>query len=116
MRLVRDLALPNVGILFQPTVFEAQPALKQFELQQPWVRHLHLQNRAVGERGRFTRLGEGAVPWREILARIVVAGRPVAASLEFVPSAICPVEAFSFEPALAQAVAEAAFIEAYDED
>jgi len=106
VRLVCDMALPNVGILFQPTVFEAQAALSQVECQAPWVRHLHLQNRAVGDKSRFVRLAEGGVSWKEIVAKLHAHGAQVAATLEFVPSAICPVEAFDLERSLAEAVEE----------
>ena len=106
VRLVRDLALPNVAILFQPTVFEAQPALRQVECQAPWVRHLHLQNRAANDKSRFVRLAEGGVSWKEIVAKLHAHGAQVSATLEFVPSAICPVEAFDLERSLAEAVEE----------
>ena len=108
LHLVRDLAAPNVGILYQPTVFSEAPALRQFELQRPFIRHLHLQNRAVGDEGRFTRLSEGGVPWKKIVQGLT-ANPHVAATLEFVPSAICPVADFNLELSLAEAVAEAEY-------
>lgn len=106
VQLIQDLAAPNVGILFQPTVFESEPALRQLEIQAPFIRHLHLQNRAVGDSGKFTRLSEGAVPWQKIVQRLAANDPRVAATLEFIPSAICSVDQFDMELSLAEAVAE----------
>ena len=106
MELVRDLAMPKVRILFQPTVFQENPTLHQLEIQAPFIRHLHLQNRARDDAERFTKLSEGAVPWKKIVQRLAAKSPLLAATLEFIPSAICPVEAFDLEQSLAEAVAE----------
>ena len=111
VQLVRELAVPNVGILFQPTVFEAEPALRQLEIEKSLIRHLHLQNRAVGDAGKFVRLSEGAVPWQKIVQGL--ADNPhIAATLEFIPSAICPVDQFDRSQSLAEAVAESEYFQA----
>jgi sugar phosphate isomerase/epimerase len=112
VQLVRELAVPNVGIVFQPTVFEREATLRQVEAQGPWVRHLHLQNRAVNDPAQFVRLGEGAVSWAEIVGALNAAGaKTFTASLEFVPSAICSPEAFDLDRSLAEAVAETKYAE-----
>ena len=103
---VRELAAPNVGLLFQPTAFNAEKALEQFALQKPLVRHVHLQNRKPD--GGFETLENGVTPWGRIL-RDLPAG--VAATLEFVPLGICPEEAFRLDEVLDQVKAEKAFVE-----
>lgn len=105
--LVKDLALPNVGLLFQPTVFDGEKAREQFAIQKEFIRHIHLQNRTPA--GGFETLENGVTPWSRIL-REVPAG--VSASLEFVPAGICPEEAFDLDVVLEQAVAEKAFVDA----
>lgn len=110
VQLVRDLAVPNVGILFQPTLFEAEPALRQVAIQAPLIRHLHLQNRAVGDVHKFTRLAEGAIPWKPVI-QALPASQNIAATLEFIPSAIVPVDQFNLEASLAEAVAEAEYFQ-----
>lgn len=103
---VKDLALPNVGLLFQPTAFDGEKALAQWAIQKDFIRHIHLQNRTPA--GGFETLEKGVTPWNRIL-RDVSPG--VSASLEFVPAGICPEEAFDLDAVLAQAVAEKAFVE-----
>lgn len=110
VRLVCDLGLPNVALLFQPTVFESEAALRQLEVQRPFIRHLHLQNRAVGEPHRTMRLAQGAVPWKEIIAEFAASEPKVMATLEFIPSAICSVADFNFEVSLAEALAELDYV------
>jgi len=103
---VGDLGLPNVGLLFQPTVFDGEKACEQFAIQKEFIRHIHLQNRTPA--GGFATLENGVTPWSRIL-RGVPAG--VAATLEFVPAGICPEESFDLDGVLAQAVAEKTFVE-----
>ncbi len=100
---VRDIARPNVALLFQPTFFTDYHAiLEQFRLQLPYIRHLHLQNRNPDL--SFARMSEGIVPWSEIFA---MGGSKFDATLEFVPSAICPGEVFDLAASLEEAVHEA---------
>ena len=109
VQMVRDIAAPNVGILYQPTEFEQEPAMRQLAVELPWIKHLHLQNRASGETGRFARLAEGVISWKEIFAKVAASGSDVSATLEFVPSGICPMEQFNLEQTLAEAVEEINF-------
>lgn len=104
-KIVTDLALPNVGLLYQPTIFEAAAALEQFRIQQPLIRHFHLQNRRSDL--TFANLEAGVIPWHQIIT-----SRPpdVDATLEFVPSGICPHEQFNLQATLREAVAEADYI------
>lgn len=104
VRIVEDLALPNVGLLYQPTSFTAESALGQLALQKHLIRHLHLQNRNPD--GTFATLSEGVVPWDTILSELAPG---VDATLEFVPAGICTVEEFSLEATLAQVCSEAEF-------
>jgi len=97
---VDQLHLPNVSLLYQPTIFKPEPALQQFAVQKHLIRHVHLQNRDAD--GKFSTLKEGVVPWDKILPQL-----DVDLTLEFVPSAICPVEKFDLEKSLSEAVAEA---------
>jgi sugar phosphate isomerase/epimerase len=46
VHLMENLGLKNVGLLYQPTFFDTQRSLEQFELEKPFIRHLHLQGRA----------------------------------------------------------------------
>lgn len=101
-RIVNDLASPQVGLLYQPTFFEQEAALNQFEIERPFIRHVHLQNRAP-DLG-FALLREGVIPWQRILPRLQ---RGVSATLEFVPAGICSVEAFDLDAVLRQARSEA---------
>ncbi len=95
----------NVGLLWQPTVFEPVAARAQWELQKPYVRHIHLQNRMAD--GRFCRLEEGVIPWSEILRST---GFAADVSLEFVPSGICAVEKFELSTSVQEAVEEFGFV------
>lgn len=98
---VKRLGCPNVGLLFQPTVFSAEAALEQWRIQKPLVRHFHLQNRSAPE--TFATLSEGNVDWATILAE---APEGLAASVEFVPAGIAGENAFDFAAALAQCASE----------
>jgi sugar phosphate isomerase/epimerase len=93
----------NVGLLYQPTLFNRQSALDQFRIQKPFIRHLHLQNRNPDL--SFATLREGVIPWPEIFSEL---GGEVDATLEFVPAGIPP-ETFDLEATLRQAREEAAY-------
>jgi len=103
--LVRRMNLPNVELLFQPTVFQAEAALRQFAVQKELIRHVHLQNRNPD--GSFSTLHAGVVPWEKILSQL-----NVDFTLEFVPSGICAVEKFDLETSLNEAVMEAEYVQA----
>ncbi|MDD5351001.1 MAG: TIM barrel protein [Chthoniobacteraceae bacterium] len=105
LRIVQAVAAPNLGLLYQPTLFKPQEAWDQFQLQKGHIRHLHLQNR--NEELGFVSLASGVVQWEKILG---AADASVGATLEFVPSGICPVEQFDLETVLAQAKAEVEWI------
>ena len=102
---VRELKAPSVGLLYQPTFFEPQAALRQFVLEQPFIRHIHLQNRHPDL--SFAPLREGVIPWERILP---ILEKRVTATLEFVPAGICPVEEFDLDATLQQAKSEAAYV------
>jgi sugar phosphate isomerase/epimerase len=104
-QVVRDLNAPNLGLLYQPTLFPAEAALKQFAIQQPYIRHVHLQNRNADL--TFARMREGIVPWAKILGQLPPG---VTGSLEFVPVGICTVEEFDLGAALEEARAEAGYV------
>jgi sugar phosphate isomerase/epimerase len=110
IELLQSIVKPNIGLLYQPTVFESAFALSQLEIQRPWIRHLHLQNRATTDAGRFVRLGEGSIPWKTILA--AVDRSTIGATLEFVPSAIGPIERFQFDLSLNEAISETSWVHA----
>ena len=103
VRLLEACERPNVGLLWQPTRFEADAARRQFAVQREHVRHVHLQNRAMD--GGFAPLAQGVIPWGEFLR-----GLPpgVDGTLEFVPSGICPPEEFDLEKSVREAVQECA--------
>lgn len=101
VELVRAATAPNVGLLWQPTVFEPAAARAQWEMQGAFVRHFHLQNRTAD--GRFCRLESGVISWREILA---ANSFQTDVTLEFVPSGICPVEEFDLSTSVQEAVEE----------
>jgi len=101
LKLVKDLGAPNVALLFQPTIFDGKTELEQFALQRDAIRHIHLQNRKPDR--SFETLEKGVTPWAAIF-RDLPAG--VNASLEFVPSGICPEDKFDLETVLAQARSE----------
>ncbi len=103
--LVEASGAANVGLLWQPTVFEPASARAQWEVQKSHVRHLHLQNRTAD--GKFCRLADGVIPWTEIMAS---AGFAVDVSLEFVPSGICAVEEFELMTSVQEAVEEFGFV------
>ncbi len=101
--LLGEIDASNVGLLYQPTVFAAEPALAQLAIQRPHIRHVHLQNRHPDR--SFAPLAEGVIPWRDILAQL-----DVDCSLEFVPSGIRPVEPFDLERVLAECVRDASAV------
>lgn len=103
MELVEKIGLKNVGILWQPTIFKAEPAYKQFTMQKPLIRHIHLQNRH--QDGSFSTLKEGIIPWDKILTEL-----DVDVSLEFVPTGICTVDTFDVAKSLGEAVMEADYV------
>jgi sugar phosphate isomerase/epimerase len=96
---VKQAERPNIKLVYQPTVFEAERAQIQFTLQLPWIRHLHLQNR--NKDLSMVRLKSGVIPWEVLLA---AAPKGVSASIEFVASGIKPVAEFSLEAALQEAI------------
>ena len=104
-QIVRDLGAPTVGLLYQPTFFEPEKALRQFELQRPFIRHVHLQNRHLDL--SFATLRDGVIPWPRILGQL---DKTVTATLEFTPAGICPLEKFDLAATLREAQSEAAYI------
>ena len=101
VQVVKDINSPQLGLLFQPTVFDGKTELAQFERQKEFIRHIHLQNRKSGV--TFDTLENGVTPWRTILNAVAPG---VNASLEFVPAGICPEAEFDLDTVLAQAVRE----------
>jgi len=101
VRMVEELALPTVGLLFQPTLFERESSLSQFALQKSLVRHLHLQDRNAAR--EMVLLGEGMVPWEVFLREL---GADVPASIEFVAAGMTPVAEFDLGRALAGVAAD----------
>jgi len=104
-QIVRDLGAPSVGLLFQPTLFDPELALRQFAIERPFIRHIHLQNRHPD--GSFALLREGVFPWPQIIAQL---DENVDATLEFVPAGICDIETFDLAATLLEARSEAAYI------
>jgi len=105
-RIVRDLKAPNVGLLYQSTFFETESALSQFEIQKPYIRHVHLQNRDA-QKG-FVPLRDGLVPWDKIIPQL---DKSAGATLEFVPVGVCGPEKFDLTATLVQAQYEAAYFD-----
>lgn len=103
LQVVEMAGCPNVGLLWQPTIFEPGAARAQFALQQSAVRHFHLQNRELADPARFATLRAGCIPWAEFLA---ATGFETDASIEFVPAGICSPEEFDLTTTLQQAVEE----------
>jgi sugar phosphate isomerase/epimerase len=106
-KIVEDLKaqFPNVGLLYQPTLFDAENSLKQLGIQKHLIRHIHLQNRNPDL--SFATLNDGKVPWREILAQL---SPEVEGTIEFVPVGICKLEEFDLDATIAQAQSEAAWV------
>jgi sugar phosphate isomerase/epimerase len=104
-QIVRDLNAPSVGLLYQPTFFQPERALRQFALQQPCIRHVHLQNRNPDL--TFSTLRDGIVPWPQIIPQL---DKTVTATLEFVPIGICSIEKFDLTATLREAQSEAAYV------
>jgi sugar phosphate isomerase/epimerase len=106
VEVIKQCARPNVGLLWQPTFFNKPDFTQaQFELQKPYIRHFHLQNRDA-ELG-FVPLGEGLVPWEAIL-RDLNFGADI--TLEFVPSGICAPDKFDLTRSVQEAVEEVDWI------
>jgi sugar phosphate isomerase/epimerase len=111
VRVVADAARPNIGLLFQPTSFgDRESILRQFEIQRPHIRHLHLQDRNADM--SFARMGAGVVPWRELFAAGAAA---VDATLEFVPSGICEPGRFDLARTIGEASGDIAAVRAMAE-
>jgi len=104
IQIVRDLNSPSVGLLYQPTRPESEPALQQLALQLPFIRHIHLQNHYAN--GGPATLKEGVYPWAQIISQL---DKNLTASLEFVPAGICTVDEFDLAATLLQARSEAAY-------
>lgn len=102
---VKDLAAPNVGLLFQPTVFDPEATQAQFDLQRELIRHVHLQNRKLTGR-EFETLEAGITRWEKILPRVLPGAN---ATLEFVPLGIVPEDKFDMAAALEQARGESRY-------
>jgi sugar phosphate isomerase/epimerase len=100
-RIVNDLDDPKVGLLYQPTMFERDASLAQFQIQKSLIRHVHLQNRNADL--SFATLRDGVIPWADILRELDDA---VDLTLEFVPKGICAPEQFDLTATLQQAIAE----------
>jgi len=106
VRLVEELALPNLGLLFQPTFFQPRERiLEQVRIEKPHIRHIHFQNRMPDR--SFVSLRAGIFPWPEILGEL---GKPMDATLEFVPSGICAAERFDLAASLKQAREEVEYV------
>lgn len=106
VEVVQFLDLPNVGLLYQPTVFENDRAQLQFDLQLPYIRHVHLQNRKPDL--SFELLEKGTVRWERILKNLPP---HASASLEFVPRGICPEAEFNLPAVLQEAESERKWVE-----
>jgi sugar phosphate isomerase/epimerase len=105
-QVVKDLALDNVGLLFQATFFDGKERiLEQFRVEKPYIRHVHLQNRMPDL--SFVGMKEGIIPWPEILQEL---DDRVTATLEFVPVGVCGVERFDLDATLQQARKEADYV------
>ena len=105
VRLIDELGLPNVGLLFQPTIFTQESAMAQFAIQKHRIRHLHLQNRKPDN--SFSTLLDGVISWPSFLAELAP---EIDATLEFVPADICGIEQFNLEATLTQARTEKNYI------
>ena len=105
VRIVEELNLPNIGLLYQPTIFTAEKALEQWALQKHLVRHFHLLNQ--GPERTFTTHRNGVIPWKTILAE---RSPGASGTIEFTPRGICTVEEFNLDATLAEARSEADYI------
>lgn len=105
LRLVEACARPNLGLLWQPTVFEENAARAQFALQKPYIRHIHLQNRTPDL--KFTRLAAGVIPWADLLRQLPA---QTGATLEFVTGGLTSVEEFDLDATLVEATEEAGYV------
>ncbi len=102
-RWLREIERPNIGLVWRPTVWDADAARAQFALQRPYIRHFHLLNRPPGVFDRFSTLRDGVIPWPEFL------GAPpfqIDASIAFVPASTTDPETFDVTAVLQEAVAE----------
>ena len=105
VEVLKTIGRKNVGLLWQSTFFSTEFARRQFGIQKPFIRHVHLQNRTAD--GGFVPLREGVIPWHEILR-----GSTIDASLEFVASGICSIEDFDLDRTLCEAASEAEYARA----
>ncbi len=105
LRLIETCARPNLGLLWQPTVFEEKAARAQFALQKPYIRHIHLQNRTPAL--KFTKLAAGVIPWADLLSQLP---SQTGATLEFVTGGITSVEKFNVNATLREAIEEAEYV------
>lgn len=106
VRLVEEIANPKVGLLFQPTFFKDLDLIReQLELEKPYIRHIHLQNRKPDV--SFETMEAGVVPWGELLSGIADG---VEATMEFVPVGICSVESFDLAKTIEEARSEVAYV------
>lgn len=101
LRVIEQCDRPNVGLIWQPTIFKADLAREQFAIQRAAIRHLHLQNRNSAD--RITTIGGGVIPWGELLESINF-GADV--TIEFLPTGLCSVEEFDLTTTLQEAVRE----------
>jgi len=106
VEMIQQIQSPKMGLLFQPTFFDAEKALAQIKVEAPFIRHIHLQNRNV-EKG-FESLASGLFSWPTLLAELP---SPVPMTLEFTPVGICTPEDFDLAKTLAEAKREIAYIE-----
>ncbi len=101
LRVLERSGCPNVGLIWQPTVFEVGAAREQFAVQRSAIRHFHLQNRTSAD--RITTLGAGIIPWKELLGAINFGAD---ATIEFLPTGLVPLEQFDLTTTLQEAVQE----------
>jgi sugar phosphate isomerase/epimerase len=104
VRLLSEIAEPNVGLLFQPTVFTPEATTRQLALQRDFILHVHLQNRNA--KGEFATLAQGVIPWPEILRSLPDS---VGTTIEFTPAGLRP--DFSLPETLAEISAEIRWLE-----
>jgi sugar phosphate isomerase/epimerase len=105
---IESLGQPNCALLFQPTFFDPEGTMRQFELERPFIRHVHLQNRQHANRGEFASLEGGLINWSPMLKSLAPG---VAASIEFVPAGICAPAEFDLERTFAEIEESAAWVE-----
>lgn len=87
VEVVRAVAHPAVGILYDQAnlmVSQAEPYEEAFPLQQPYIRHVHVKDHVL-VRGRKLAavLGQGVVPWSQILPLLARSGYRGFLTLEY---------------------------------